>query len=64
LEYGTSHAIASQNMGRVGRSSQGCQGNVVFPNVQMLTELFDSDVGASLAPIFDMAITAVLQRNK
>lgn len=64
LDETTSPAITRQNMGRVGRSSQGCQGTVVFPNIHMLIELFDTDVGENLRPIFQEAVRATLQRNR
>lgn len=63
LDPTTGPAITRQNMGRVGRSSQGCQGSVVFPNTRMLTELFDANVGELLRPIFLQAVTDVVEEN-
>ncbi len=60
LAEGTNPAITKQNIGRVGRSSQGKQGSVVFPNLQSVEAIFQQDVGSYLAPIFANAVRDTL----
>ena len=56
--------ITKQNIGRVGRSCQGIEGTAIFPNLNMITQLYCADIGEELEHILNQAISKYLKTSQ